>query len=350
MDVRVRITSALIEGNSLRATARMVGVNRETVASFALRVGEGCARLHNRLARNLASHVIECDDMRSFIAKKQARVQPTDPAEWGEAYTYLALDATTRLIISCHVGKRDDANTRAFIDDLRARLTVVPHLSTDGWVPYIEAVAQAFAGSVDYGQVVKNYRKGAARGPDHKYEPPRDPFCVRTPVSGAPVEKLTSTSYVERLNGTMRHMVGRKRRMCLAFSKTLRGHRAAVALAVVAYNCTRVHATLDTTPAVAAGVLPRPWTVAELVTAALAEPETDAPTAQPLAARPGVGPARQTATGRVLRLVHGGSAPMWAPPSTPVEAPRRAPEQFGLFDARPDPAPRPMVQLNLFDE
>jgi hypothetical protein len=165
-----------------------------------------------------------------------------------------------------------------------------------------------------------------------------------------------STSHVERLNGTMRHMIGRKRRRCLAFSKTFRGHRAAVALVVAAYNLVRVHETLGTTPAVVAGLASRPWTVGDLVAAALDEPETAAPRAVALAPRPGAGPARQTGTGRVLRLVHGGSA-RTAQPTPEERAPTAAapeeptgPVQLDLLSWRPKPAQqRPMEQLPLFN-
>lgn len=363
MDVRAQIIGALIEGNSIRATARMTGANRGTVASFALRVGDGCARLHDRMVRGIAATLVECDEMWSYVQKKQARVTEADPAEWGDAYTYLALDRTTRLIISWRVGKRDDAHTRAFIDDLRARLTVVPQLSTDGFPSYVDAVARAFRGAVDYGQVIKNYKGGAAGrsgDPFDKYEPPRDVFMSLTPVSGAPDMGTVSTSHVERLNGTMRHMVGRKRRRCLAFSKTLRGHRAAVALVVAAYNLVRVHETLGTTPAVIAGLASRPWTVGDLTAAALEEPETVAPRAVALAPRPGAGPARQTGTGRVLRLVHGGTARQADPvPAAPTSATAAAPEgvastgpvQLDLWSWRPKPAPpRPKGQLSLFSD
>lgn len=340
-EARTRIISALTEGNSIRATARMVNVHRDTVMDLGLRVGEGCARLHNRLVRDVAAHVLECDEEWSWVHTKNARVKATDPQEWGDAYSYLALDATSRLIVSWHVGKRDDANTRIFIDDLRARLTVMPHISTDGWVPYIDAVAAAFQGACDFGRVVKRYRGGVQRSPDHRYEPARDPFITRTPVIGSPVEALMSTSLVERVNGTLRHVVGRKRRLCLAFSKTLRGHRAAVALGIMAYNYVRLHATIGTAPAVAARLTQAPWTIAHLVDAALAEVETDAPRAKALTPRPGSAPVRQTERGTWLRLVSSGS------PARPTPAP-------GPTPAAPAPTltevPRPARQLSLFPD
>ncbi|WP_437644675.1 IS1 family transposase [Sorangium sp. So ce362] len=308
LETRVRVVSALVEGNSIRATARMVGVDKETVMALALRVGEGCGRLHGRLMRDIVAHVIQIDEMWSFVQKKQARVKPDEPEERGDAYLYVAIDANTKLSISFHVGKRDDVNTHLFIEDLRARLSVVPHITSDGWQSYITAVGQNFRGSVDYGQCVKHYSRKPRRDDDHRYEPPRDPFITKTPICGAPRDELLSTSYVERFNLTTRHTVGRTRRLCLAFSKTLRGHRAAVALGICAYNFVRMHGTLGTTPAVAARVAQGPWTLAELVTAALAEGETAPPAPQPLKlqVRPGAEekPARELPGGRgFLRLV-----------------------------------------------
>jgi len=350
---------SLTDGNSIRGTARMIGVGKNGVMDFGLRVGEGCARLHNRLVRRCAAHIVQCDETWSFIRRKQARCDPDkDPAEWGDAYTFIALDATSKLVISYLVGNRDQPSADAFITDLRARLTVVPHLTTDGFIPYVAAVGAAFPGSIDYGQVQKNYRTGAARGPDHRYEPPRDPFITKTTIFGAPDEHLLSTSYVERYNLTSRHIDGRTRRLCLAFSKTKRGHEAAMALAVFAYNFVRVHSALGTTPAVAAGIATRPWTIGELVDAALAEEPSEAPVPVPLAmpserAGKATGAARQLANGGWLRAVPSdGGAPPAAPRaptppagSAPAPAPDVAPpvddRQLDLLTWRPRARPLP---------
>ncbi|CAN90305.1 hypothetical protein sce0148 [Sorangium cellulosum So ce56] len=328
----------------------------------------------------MAVHVIQMDEMWSFVQKKQARVTAEDPAEHGDAYFYVALDANTKLAISFHVGKRDGENTEAFIKDLRSRLTVVPHITSDGWQPYIEAMATSFRGSADYAQCVKNYRGGPQRSPDHRYEPPRNPFVTKTPIFGAPKDELLSTSFVERFNLQTRHTVGRTRRLCLAFSKTLRGHRAAIGLGIASYNWVRVHGTLGTTPAVEAGLAERPWTLAELVTTALAEEDTTPPVAQPLKLQPRPGetpaPARALPNGRgFLRLVDCGkgapAAPV-TPPATPavtpvaVEVPAAAsvapvapapvvstapdalPGQLDLLSWRPKA--REAVQLDLFGD
>ncbi len=345
MGTRVRIVGALTEGNSIRATARLESVDKNAVLRLAIKVGDGCERLHNRLVRGVAAYVVQCDETWSFISKKAARCEPgKDPEEWGDAYTFIGLCSRSKLVISYVVGKRDDASTTAFIDDLRARLCVVPHLSTDGFGCYVPAVGASFAGSgVDYGQVVKQYRTGSRRGPDHRYEPPRDPFITKTPVFGVPDEKLMSTSHVERFNLTMRQTVGRTRRLCLAFSKTLRGHRAGVALGIAAYNFCRIHSTIGMTPAMAAGITDHPWTIGELVEAALAELESEpvpAPEPQPLRMpeERATRTTRELPNGRgFLRVVEGGqSSPK---PSAPTHAPtplRAAPRQLSLFDGLDD--------------
>ena len=372
METRVRIASALTEGNSIRATSRMVGADKNTIMDFALRLGEGCAHLHNKHVRGLASFLVEGDETWSFIAKKEARCDPSkDPAEWGDVYSFIALDSVSKVVISFLVGKRDGASTDAFIADLRARLTVVPQFTTDGWQPYISAVGASFGGSIDYAQVVKNYRHGASRGPDHRYEPPRDPFITKIPIFGAPDFDRMSTSHVERVNLTMRHTVGRTRRLCLAFSKTMRGHSAAMALGVMAYNFCRLHLAIggDRTPAMAARVADHPWTMAELVTAALAEETSAAPVAVPLKlpverAGRAIGTARELPNGRgFLRVVGGGSSPAAPPPTSgPAPSAPAAPVVHVTVPVASGPAgqldllswvappvkPRPAVQLSLF--
>ena len=371
METRIRIVGALVEGNSIRAMSRQFSVDKNAVMALALRVGEGCAHLHSKLVRGLAAYVVECDETWSFIGKKEARCDPSkDPAEWGDVYSFLALDAASKLVISFHVGKRNQASTDAFISDLRARLRVVPHLTTDGWKPYVSAVGESFPGCADFGQVVKNYRHGASRGPDHRYEPPRDPFITKKMITGAPREETMSTSHVERLNLTMRHTVGRTRRLCLAFSKTLRGHHAAMALGVMAYNFTKIHSAIDTSPAVYAKVSDHVWTIGELLTAALDAAPVEDPEPVKLALPPWhVSPVRELPNGRgFLRVVGGATStaastapqspaappPVVPSPVVPVAAPVSSVAsadptgQLDLLAWRPKP--RPMGQLNLFGD
>ncbi|WP_437597597.1 IS1 family transposase [Sorangium sp. So ce590] len=345
-EARVSVVSQLVEGSSIASTCRLTGVSKPTVLALLLRIGAGCERLHNRLVRSITCHVAQCDEIWSYVQKKQSRVTNSDPAEYGDAYTFVGMASASKLIISYRVGKRDEENTNAFIKDLRARLTTIPQLYTDGWAPYVAAVGGAFAlaGSVDYAQVVKRYNRKARRDDDHRYEPPREPFITKTPVFGIPDLEHASTSYIERQNWTIRMHIRRFTRLCNGFSRKLVNHRAAVALHFAWYNLCRIHESIRCTPAMEAGIARHVWSIPELVEAAMAEPETAPPTPQPLKLReppPGAPttPARALPNGRgFLRLV--GSAPA-------------APVAFPLPDGpEPPPAPGPqrMVQLSLFDD
>jgi IS1 family transposase len=363
-DKQLAVLAALVDGNSERAVERMTDVARMTISRFALRLGEGAQWLHNRLARDLSCSLIEDDEVWSYVFKKQARVKPDDPAWMGEAYCWTALDKSSRFVITWHVGKRDEVAAEVFIADLRARLVVMPSLmTTDGLSTYESPMAKHFGPALPYGQVVKNYRQGAKRGPDHRYEPPRDPFLTKRVVSGAPDMGQVSTSYIERNNGTMRHKIGRMRRLVLAFSKRPEHHKAAVALNYVHYNLCHVVRTLRVTPAMAVGVAKGPWSLDELLDAILAAEPCAPPAVQPLAFRAPEETARELPNGRgFLRALPGGKGAPAAPtPEAPTPAPAPvapvAPflgadaRQIDLFSwVRPAKTSPPAgTQLDLFD-
>jgi IS1 family transposase len=359
---RLRILAVLVEGNSERATERMTDVPQKTVGRFGLQCGRGAANLHDRLVRDLSCTRIEVDEIWSYVGKKQARVGPADPPEIGEAYTFVALDASSRLVIAYYVGKRDEPSAQAFIADVRARLRVMPAMTSDGFTPYVPAIDASFGPSIDYGQVVKHYTKSGRRDDDHRYEPPREPFLTKRVVSGSPDLAQLSTAHVERNNGTMRHHIGRIRRLCLAFSKKLPNHQAAIALNYAWYNFGLVVHTLRVTPAMAAGITDHLWTLDEFMATILAEAEGPKPVPQPLVHPKPPGPSRELPNGRgFLRLVHGGASPAPAPaPAAPtLVRPEQGPasagppaavdeaEQLDLFAWKPEP--REPAQLDLFD-
>ncbi|XXX82744.1 IS1 family transposase [Sorangium sp. So ce134] len=345
MAKRVEVVAHLVEGAGVRPTSRLTEVSKPAILSLLLRVGEGCERLHNRLVRDVDCRTVQVDEIWSYVQKKQARVQPGDSPEFGEAYVFVGMASASKLVISYRVGKRDEENTKAFIADLRARLTTVPQLYSDGWAPYVAAVGASFAGSVDYAQVIKNYSRKARRDDDHRYEPPRDPFITRTPVFGVPDVKRASTSHVERQNLTIRMHIRRFTRLCNGFSKRLPHHKAAVALHMAFYNFCRPHEALRVTPGMESGLTDHVWSVEELVAAALTEVPADPPKPKPLRLPeppPGslTAPARALPNGRgFLRLV--GSAPAAPVAPTEPEPPSEPP---------PAPGPRRMMQLSLFDE
>ena len=322
---RLKVLAALVEGNSESAASRMTDVQPNTIGRFSLLMGEGAMRLHDRLVRDLTCSLIQVDEIWSYVKKKQARVTPLDGADVGEAYTFTALDATSRLVLAYHVGKRDQQSTDVFITDVRSRLLTMPQITADGFAPYISSIGASFGPAVDFAQTIKNYRHGSTRGPDHRYEPPRGAFVTKHVVYGTPDMKSASTAYVERNNGTMRHHIGRMRRLCLAFSKKLANHRAAVALCYAWYNFGMVVKTLRVTPAMAAGITDHVWELEEFMHAALAEVPRAKPVAGPLAYREPEGPARELPAGRgFLRLV-----------TEPLPARRHV---RGLPDAPPPPA------------
>jgi IS1 family transposase len=265
---QVAVINALVEGCSLRATERMTDVNRETIGTLLLRVGEGSANLLNETMVNLSCNRLELDELWAFVGKKQRHVKQTeDGSRLGDMWTWVALDAETKLVPSFLVAKRDAGSARIFVKDLASRLRYRPQVSTDGLRAYVSPIIESFDGAVDYAQVIKSY-EGDAVGPG-RYSPPKVTGIEKIPVFGFPVEELVSTSYVERQNLTVRMGVRRYTRLTNAFSKKLENHAAATALHFAHYNFVRRHQTLRCTPAMAAGVTSTMWSTDDLLDAVL---------------------------------------------------------------------------------
>jgi len=246
------------------------------VMSLGVRVGEGCARLHDRLFRGLSTQLLELDEIWSFIQKKQKRLQDSDPAAWGDSYTWIALDVTNKAVVSYHVGKRSWDDCRDFIRDLRARLVQQVQITSDGYAPYAPTIRAAFGYKVDYAQLQKVYDEDTEgdRRAQRRYSPGRVVGVEKEIVFGAPEEDKISTSYVERNNLTIRMQLRRFTRLTNAFSRKVENHRAAMSLHVAWYNLCRVHETLRTTPAMALGVSNHIWTIGELIEQAMQAPAT----------------------------------------------------------------------------
>jgi IS1 family transposase len=264
---QVEAIAALCEGVSIRATERLTGVNRGTIQSLGVHVGDGCATLHDALMRGLHVSRIELDEAWSFVAKKQRHLKPTDPADIGDQYVFLALAGAGKAIISWRVGKRDGDNCRAFLADLRARVLGAPEISSDGFPAYPDAVERAFGIECAFGTIEKHYAVGAEVEAARRYSPAAVVSVMRRRIIGD--QEILSTSYVERQNLTLRMQQRRFTRLTNAFSKKFENHVAAVALYVAHYNFCRVHETLRVTPAMQLGVTDHIWTIGELVEAAL---------------------------------------------------------------------------------
>jgi IS1 family transposase len=218
--------------------------------------------------RDLTCNNLHFDELWGFIGKKERHVQPTDNPQLGDVWTFCALDADTELIPSFKVAKRTAQVTQDFVKDVAGRIKNKPHISTDGFRKYVEAVEMAFRANVDYGMIIKTYSKDPNISPERSYSAPDFVSVHKEAITGWPQRDSISTSYIERANGTTRQHMKRLARLTYAFSKKLENFQAAVALHFAYYNLVRTHGTLKMTPAMAAGVERSFWTVADLVEAA----------------------------------------------------------------------------------
>jgi IS1 family transposase len=261
---RTQIINCLVEGNSIRSTERMTDTHRDTIMRLMVEVGTGCAAIANDQMRNLDCLRIQCDEIWTFCRMKQARIpQFTDRTKIGDQWTFVAIDPDTKLVPSYRVGKRTRETAVAFMTDLSERLSNRVQISSDSLRTYVDAVERAFGADVDYGQIVKLY-DAEPIGPG-RYAPPRVTGVERTVIAGSPDQAHISTSHVERQNLTMRMSMRRFTRLTNAFSKKLENLQAAVSLHFAHYNLVRLHKTLRVTPAMAANVTDRVWSLEELV-------------------------------------------------------------------------------------
>lgn len=263
-DKREAVIRCLVNGSSVRATERMTDVHRDTVLRFMVKVGTGCERLLDEKMRNLPCRRLQVDEIWGYVGKKQRHLtMADDSARTGDTWTFVAIDADSKLIPVYRIGKRDLPTATAFLNDLAGRLTNRVQLSSDALRAYVDAAEEAFGCEVDYGQIVKSY-EAEPLGPG-RYSPPRVIGTMRTPILGDPDEAHISTSYVERQNLTMRMNIRRLTRLTNAFSKKLENLKAAVALHFAYYNFGRVHQTLRVTPAMEVGLSDHVWSVSEIL-------------------------------------------------------------------------------------
>jgi IS1 family transposase len=265
IEQRGQVIAALVEGNSFRSIERMTGIHRDTIMRLMVRVGNGCADLMDREMRNLNCQRLQLDELWAFVGMKQKRAsQLPVRGEFGDAYTFVALDADTKLVPCFHVGRRTWNDTAIFIDDLRSRIVNRPQITTDAFAAYYGSIRRAFDSEVDYAQLFKVFASETNTGRG-RYSPPDMVGTEKEVLLGDPDPAHISTSYVERQNLSVRMECRRFTRLTNAFSKKLANLKASVALHYAHYNFVRVHRTLRCTPAMAAGVTDRLWSVEDLI-------------------------------------------------------------------------------------
>ena len=263
---RAQILGLLVEGNSLRSITRITGKSINTVTKLLVDVGTACDLYQNEHLRNLPCKLVQVDEIWSFVGMKQKNVPPMRHGEFGrgDVYTWVAIDAETKLVASWLVGQRNAHCAKVFIDDLASRMSGRIQLTSDGYSPYFGAVDRAFGANVDYAMLVKLYGEPATGSAERQYSPTECRGTVKTPALGNPAEKHISTSFVERQNLTMRMSMRRFTRLTNGFSKKVENHACAVGLHYMYYNFGRIHKTLRVTPAMQAGISDHVWSLEEI--------------------------------------------------------------------------------------
>lgn len=264
VETRVQILSMLCEGSSMRSITRVTGVSINTVSKLLIDAGLACAAFHDKTVRAVTAKAVQCDEIWSFAYAKQKNVKfaKAAPEEAGDVWTWTALDADSKLIVSWHVGDRSQHTGIAFMGDLKARLANKVQLTTDGHKACLKAVA-AVDFDADYAMLNKIFATDCAGA--GRYSPPKCIGAIKNPIMGNPDPALINTSFVERQNLTMRMSMRRFTRLTNAFSKKFENHCHALALYFVFYNFCRVHKTLGATPAMAAGLIDRIMKVTDVV-------------------------------------------------------------------------------------
>ncbi|MGI8741772.1 MAG: IS1 family transposase [Bryobacteraceae bacterium] len=255
----------LIEGNSIRSTERITGVDKNTIMKLLVFAGERCEKLMGRLIVNVPVKDVQCDEIWAFVKKKERRKKATEinDESIGDAYCFVAIERSTKLVLNFALGRRNQATTDIFIEGLRAATSSQRfQLSSDGFTPYVSAIKTTLHDRVDFAQIVKVY---ANSKDEQRYSPGEVVDTEKIPIMGTPDTRRICTSHVERQNLTIRMSLRRLTRLTNAFSKKWDNLWSAYCLHFAYYNFCRVHRTIRVTPAMESGIADHIWDIAELL-------------------------------------------------------------------------------------
>jgi transposase-like protein/IS1 family transposase len=262
------ILQLLLEGMSIRSAERVTGVHRDTILRLLVLAGKKCEHMMRLKIEHLNVRDVEADEIWGYVYKKHGHIRPGEDGESriGDAYCYVALERTSKLVLAFHLGRRNRVDTEVFLSKLRYATSENRYqLSTDGFQAYAPAVGMILQDRVDYAQIIKVY--GAPRDGQQRYSPAEVIGLDLVPVMGKPDMYRTCTSHVERQNLSIRMGMRRMTRLTNAFSKKWENLEAAYALWFAFYNFCRVHKSLRVTPAMEAGIANRIWSVSDFLQA-----------------------------------------------------------------------------------
>jgi IS1 family transposase len=267
IEQRAQIVSLLVEGNGINAITRIIGVAKNTVLKLLRNLGEACEAYHDKHVVGLTSRRIQADEIWSFCYAKKKNVPAQHQGEFGfgDVWTWTAIDADSKLMVSWHIGRRGAQDALIFMRDVASRLASRVQLTTDGHHAYLQAVDEAFQRDVDYAQLVKIYGEDVQEQQEHRYSPAKCLGMRREPVRGRPDPDHISTSFVEKHNQTMRQSMRRYTRLTAGHSKKVENHRYATALHFVHYNYARICQSIRCAPAMEAGISDHVWSIEEII-------------------------------------------------------------------------------------
>ena len=252
----------LLEGNSVLSTSRISGLDKNTIMRVLVLAGEKCEKVSEQMIRNVPVKDVEADEIWSFIGKKEKQVKADDDPTFGDAYTFVGIERSAKLVLAWHLGRRTARDTEAFIEKVNEATAGEFQITTDGFKPYRDAVSLSLGTRVDFAQLIKVY---ASSQEETRYSPAEVVSTEVVPVIGNPNPDKICTSHVERHNLSMRMQIRRFTRLTNAFSKKWENHYAALALYFAYYNFVRIHSSIRVTPAMEAGLTDHVWTLKELL-------------------------------------------------------------------------------------